>query len=669
MKKALLYSLAAVALVSCSSDDQGESGSALQEARITAGVTGVATRAVGAKWEADHIGIIVTSAPNSTMDETYTNVEYKTSASTATSADFTAVGQKIFFQDATETVTFAAYAPYNSSITANNHIITTSTEHQQSTTNAASRTEQQEIDFIHASGATASNSSPVVSFNSTTGHPFTHKMTRLVLVMKTDANSGFSATDVTSGTYTLEGITHDGTFNVITGVAQATVPGSSDAGSAAWSLNDNTLKEVASDNSSITFTSILFPQSVSSLTLNATIGGQTYKATLTPALASGMSYTYTVTMKKQGLTVSGCTIEDWGSGNGTSGEEISGTIPVTYNVSNLTSGSTITLTPGSTVTLSGASSSSSNAKTRAANTTPIDLTLVFEGSAKLILDNVALEGSNSRIVVEHGTANIILKGDNSINLTYSTSMAKYSSCGPISLLNEDAHVIIDGEDKDANSLTISSELERVLIGGVQDNKAGNITIKNAKLNLIPTRDYYSNSIIGNGESDESNVSCGDINILNSALYFTFSSFTSELYCSLIGNGFSKKKSICGDINISNSTLVSDCNSEDNISTYAALIGMGLVKDGTSSCGKISITSDLEQDAFISNLNNNGKITQSSIEGQTPEWIGFGIIICSDSDNHNSASHNGIWYNDTQIEAPQTKNGIYYSPQPPMSMVR
>ena len=666
MKKALLYSLAAVALVSCSSDDQGESGSALQEARITAGVTGVATRAVGATWETDHIGIIVTSAPNSTMEETYTNVEYQTSASTATSADFTAVGQKIFFLDATETVTFAAYAPYNSSITAANRIITASTEHQQSTTNAASRTEQQKIDFIHASEATASNSSPEVSFNSTTGHPFTHKMTRLVLVMKTDANSGFSANDVTSGTYTLEGITHDGTFNVLTGVAQATDPGSS----AAWSLNDNTLREVATDNSSITFTSILFPQTVSSLTLNATIGGQTYKATLTPALASGMSYTYTVTMKKQGLTVSGCTIEDWGSGNGTSGEEISGTIPVTYNVSNLTSGSTITLIPGSTVTLSGASSSSSNAKTRAANTTPIDLTLVFEGSAKLILDNVALEGSNSRIVVEHGTANIILKGDNSISLTYSTSMAKYSSCGPISLLNEDAHVIIDGEDKDANCLTISSELERVLIGGIQDNKAGNITIKNAKLKLFPADlSYLSNSIIGNGESDESNVSCGDINILNSALYFTFSSFKSELYCSLIGNGFSKKESICGDINISNSTLVSYCNSEGNISTYAALIGMGLVNDGTSSCGKISITSDLTKDTFISNLNNNGKITQSSIEEQTPEWIGFGIIICSDSDNHNSASHNGIWYNDTQIEAPQTKNGIYYSPEPPMSMVR
>lgn len=666
MKKALLYSLAAVALVSCSSDDQGESGSALQEARITAGVTGVATRAVGATWETDHIGIIVTSAPNSTMEETYTNVEYQTSASTATSADFTAVGQKIFFQDATETVTFAAYAPYNSSITAANRIITASTEHQQSTTNAASRTEQQKIDFIHASEATASNSSPEVSFNSTTGHPFTHKMTRLVLVMKTDAKSGFSANDVTSGTYTLEGITHDGTFNVLTGVAQATDPGSS----AAWSLNDNTLKEVATDNSSITFTSILFPQTVSSLTLNATIGGQTYKATLTPALASGMSYTYTVTMKKQGLTVSGCTIEDWGSGNGTSGEEISGTIPVTYNVSNLTSGSTITLIPGSTVTLSGASSSSSNAKTRAANTTPIDLTLVFEGSAKLILDNVALEGSDTRIVVKHGTANIILKGDNSISLTYSTSMAKYSSCGPISLLNEDAHVIIDGEDKDANCLTISSELERVLIGGIQDNKAGNITIKNAKLKLFPADlSYLSNSIIGNGESDESNVSCGDINILNSALYFTFSSFTSELYCSLIGNGFSKKESKCGDINISNSTLVSYCNSEGNISTYAALIGMGLVNDGTSSCGKISITSDLTKDTFISNLNNNGTITQSSIEEQTPEWIGFGIIICSDSDNHNSASHNGIWYNDTQIEAPQTKNGIYYSPEPPMSMVR
>ena len=59
---------------------------------------------------------MVTEAQTSNMEELYKNVKYTTTANTASAANFTAPeGQGIFFQDASETVTFAAYAPYQAS--------------------------------------------------------------------------------------------------------------------------------------------------------------------------------------------------------------------------------------------------------------------------------------------------------------------------------------------------------------------------------------------------------------------------------------------------------------------------------------------------------------------------------------------------------------------------
>ena len=692
MKKTLLYTLAAVALASCSSDEIGENASALKEARITAGVSGAATRANGNTWEQDHIGIIVTDAPNSNMEDTYTNVEYQTTSTTSTDAEFIAVSDKIFFQDATETVTFAAYAPYSSNITETNgeRLISASTENQQSSTNPADRTEQQKIDFIHASGATASNSNPTVSFNATNNAAFSHKMTRLVLVMKTDATSGFSASDVTSGTYTLEGLTHEGTFNVLTGEAKATVPGSSAAGQSEWSLSTKSLKEQTTDQ--ITFTSILFPQNVASLTLKATIGGQIYQATLNPALASGMSYTYTVTMKKQGLTVSGCTIEEWGSGNGATGEDISGKIPVTYNVNNLTSGSTVTISEGSTVILTG--SSSSGAITRAASTTPVDLTVVITGSAKLILDNVALEGTNTRIVVEHGTANIVLKGDNSITLSQPapkaitrTTTSDYSNCGPISLLNKDAHVIIDGQDKDANSLTITNGYDLTFIGGVVDSKAGNITVKNATIDFNVDNTY--SSVIGCGRSINSGASCGNIEILNTKITFNvlndWSEYafigTSSLWgegaeCScgniviketsilskfttsfsyagaIVGTGYnsgSHATTICGDITIVNTSFDKTIAEGKSLGkSNTALIGLGRLGNQSGKCGNISFVYDdtsLTYVQFAAKLING--INDEIESGAYGDYngIGFGVNFTSAL----RCSHGKITWNGEEME--------------------
>ena len=141
-------------------------------------------------------------------------------------------------------------------------------------------------------------------------------MARLVVNVKTSADDGFTADEVNGGTYTLGGLNHSGQFNVTDGKAEAT----GTATVADWSLSDHSLKDAA-DNT-VTFTSILYPQTLSAaLAFKAVIGGQTYtNNTIHPALEPGKSYTYTITVKKTGLAVSGCTITDWADGGSHTGD-------------------------------------------------------------------------------------------------------------------------------------------------------------------------------------------------------------------------------------------------------------------------------------------------------------------------------------------------------------
>lgn len=323
MKKTIYLSLAAALfMASCSNDsDDNSVSNGPVAAQVTAGVNNPATRANGNQWESDEIGVMAVSVSGtpagitSTMTSLYKNVRYATSASTADAATFTATNGSasgtaygIFFQDATETVTFAAYGPYQTSaanaLPGTNGVISANTSAQ------ADRTAQKAFDFIFASGATASKANPQIQFSG--ANAFSHVMTRLIINVQTSTTDGFTANEVTSGTYSLSGLTHDGTFDVKTGAAQATVSGSSAAGSTPWSLN--TAAIMTSAASSVSFDAILFPQAVSSLDFEAVIDGQSYKCQISPALAAGKSYTYTITAKKQGLTVDGCKVNDWTTG-------------------------------------------------------------------------------------------------------------------------------------------------------------------------------------------------------------------------------------------------------------------------------------------------------------------------------------------------------------------
>ena len=320
MKTTKFFMLAALALsaTACSNDNDTTTYGP-REAVITAGINTPVTRANGATWENDNIGVMVTDAPLSEMENIYNNVQYTMTSATSDAATFTAsTGAGIFFQDATETVTFAAYGPYQTSDNAatlpgSNGVIS-----DISTTDQSTREKQKDFDFIYASGATATNSSYTVQFQG--NNAFSHKMSRLIIQFVAATDAGFDATEVSNSgsTYAVSGLYHDGTFNVTNGTAVSTGTTTSN-----WSLNDNSLRtETGTSATTATFTSILYPQnhSVSGLTVTATIAGQTYQATIKPNLESGKSYTYTITAKKQGLVVTGCTVTDWTNGGSDSAD-------------------------------------------------------------------------------------------------------------------------------------------------------------------------------------------------------------------------------------------------------------------------------------------------------------------------------------------------------------
>lgn len=321
MKKHLLFAATALALAACSNNDDMMNNGPVA-AQITAGVSAPGTRAVNNQWEADDIGVMVTDAPASDMEERYKNVKYTTSSATQGAATFIS-GNGIYFQDASETVTFAAYGPYRETaiteLPGTDGVIAGLSTEKQST-----REKQKEFDYIYASGATASRSNAVVEFkkvDDNNNHAFRHKMTRLVIVVRTSATDGFGATEVTKGTYTLNGLSHDGTFNVTTGEAKATGAAAADS---EWSLTANSLL-TPDETEQCTFTSILYPQTLGqALVFKATVGGQTYtnNTDIQPGLQAGMSYTYTITVKKTGLTVSGCTIENWSDEAGKDGDAV-----------------------------------------------------------------------------------------------------------------------------------------------------------------------------------------------------------------------------------------------------------------------------------------------------------------------------------------------------------
>lgn len=272
----------ALCAVACTNDNENLNDGPVA-AVINAEISdAVATRASGTTWaERDKIGI-------SESRFGYTNVPYRWE-----SGKFTPTGTIIFFQDDDPT-TFSAYYPYD----ADGGTLT-------ATTDATAQQNQPAIDFLYATGATASTHNPEVNFTDDTDAggtdcSFHHCMSQITLTFKEGSGVDFSTIQPTG--YTLSGLMLTGSFDTTTGTAET------DDATAAQNL------DMKLTNGALTSSVILFPQSTASIELSVNYNSQPYTATLTipdGALKAGNNYTWTVTVRNKDLSIESAKITDW----------------------------------------------------------------------------------------------------------------------------------------------------------------------------------------------------------------------------------------------------------------------------------------------------------------------------------------------------------------------
>ncbi|MFV0327601.1 MAG: fimbrillin family protein, partial [Bacteroides xylanisolvens] len=284
----------------CSEENNEPVGNASNAAIVTASIgkadNVTSTRASNMVWDADDcIGISTSSAKGKTN---YINIQYKTDGSVFKPVSGAAgEDNTIYFQDTSPTE-FTAYYPYegvNGTKPGSNGVITKKlTVADQSTANLPA------IDYLWAQ-QTAQSSNPKVDFQ------FSHRMSRIILNFKAGAGTVLPTDGLT---YTLTGLATEGTFNTVTGEAQATGTAS-------------TLEKLPTTTTAgqPTGTAILWPQPANSVRLQLTLNGTTFGAALTfpsatagEALAPSTSYTFNVNVERTGIEISKADIKDWTDG-------------------------------------------------------------------------------------------------------------------------------------------------------------------------------------------------------------------------------------------------------------------------------------------------------------------------------------------------------------------
>ena len=286
-----LFALAAlgIALTACTNDNEAmDKGSV--PAEIKAEISAPAdSHADDTQWrDADEIGV-------SESRFGFTNVPY-----VMTNGKFEPTRETIFFLD-DEPTTFSAYYPYN----AKGGTLT-------ATTDSAAQQNQPDIDFLYATGATASTHNPEVNFTDDTDAggqdcSFHHCMSQISLTF--EAGSGVEFSTIQPESYTLSGLVLTGNFDTETGIAKA---------------DENAQEaDLAMElDGALSSSVILFPQTKASIGVTVVFNGNKYNAALSipeGTLKAGNNYTYTVTVRNMGLSIGSAVISDW---NPVSGGEV-----------------------------------------------------------------------------------------------------------------------------------------------------------------------------------------------------------------------------------------------------------------------------------------------------------------------------------------------------------
>ena len=296
MKKFRFLYIAAAALLfaACANEEDGINNSGPVAATVQADIVKNVTRAtVDDTWSNnDAIGVNVTSIGYTIGN----NVKYTTTGDGNFTSD-----NPIYFADATETVNFNAYYPYQENVDGNGIV---------NNWNMAEVKEGEPCpaDFLFATGATATKSSPQVQF--TGDNQFKHCMSMIRLTFK--AGKGINANNaILKNQLKLKGIYKTGSINTQTG--EVTIYG--DRGIYESDVDNKSLKNGA------TCEFIVFPQSLDNNKMdielevadNGTIN--TYTTSLPSStnneFKGGYLYTYTISINNTGVVIDKAGITAW----------------------------------------------------------------------------------------------------------------------------------------------------------------------------------------------------------------------------------------------------------------------------------------------------------------------------------------------------------------------
>ena len=296
MKKFRFLYIAAAALLfaACANEEDGIGNSGPVAATVKADIVKNITRATTDNtWSNnDAIGVNVTSIGYTIGD----NVKY----TTAGDGNFTS-DNPIYFADARETVNFNAYYPYQENVDGNGIV---------NNWNMAEVKEGEPCpaDFLFATGATATKSSPQVQF--TGDNQFKHCMSMIRLTFK--AGKGIDANNANlKNNLKLKGIYKTGSINTQTGEVAI----SGDRGIYESDVDNKSLKN------GVTCEFIVFPQSLDNNKMdielevadNGTIN--TYTTSLPSStnneFKGGYLYTYTISINNTGVVIDKAGITAW----------------------------------------------------------------------------------------------------------------------------------------------------------------------------------------------------------------------------------------------------------------------------------------------------------------------------------------------------------------------
>ena len=290
----LYIAAAALLFAACANEEDGIGNSGPVAATVQADIVKNVTRATtGNTWsENDAIGVNVTSTGYTIGD----NVKYATTGDGNFTSD-----NPIYFADARETVNFNAYYPYQENMDGNGIV---------NNWNMAEVKEGEPCpaDFLFATGATATKSSPQVQF--TGDNQFKHCMSMIRLTFK--AGKGINANNaILKNQLKLKGIYKTGSINTQTG--EVTISG--DRGIYESDVDNKSLKNGA------TCEFIVFPQSLDNNKMdielevadNGTIN--TYTTSLISStnneFKGGYLYTYTIRINNTGVVIEKAGITKW----------------------------------------------------------------------------------------------------------------------------------------------------------------------------------------------------------------------------------------------------------------------------------------------------------------------------------------------------------------------